>query len=154
MGTLWKPHPTQDQPAPPGGFGIDSSIGAAAQRAPEASREDSCPQAILKLHHPNSLDYRACTGIPFVFNLNQKLRFWELMERLCKRKMSTSPISSADVCESINLTSSKWALFSTRTSTEAWIIGAAGRTPRQFNQGEEKNERCSYHTKCLSIFQQ
>ena len=44
MGTLWQPHPTQDQPAPPGGFGIDSRIGAAAPRAPAASRENCHPQ--------------------------------------------------------------------------------------------------------------
>ena len=49
----------QNQPASPGGFGIDHRLGAAALRAPAASREDSCPQAILKFHHPSSLDYRA-----------------------------------------------------------------------------------------------
>ena len=64
MGTLWQPHPTQDQPAPQGGFGIDSRIGAAAPRAPAASREDSRPQAILKFHCPSSWDFRACHGVP------------------------------------------------------------------------------------------
>ena len=44
----------------PGGFGIDPRLGAATLRAPEASKEDSHPQAILKFHHPSSLDYRAC----------------------------------------------------------------------------------------------
>ena len=38
-------------------FGIDSRIGAAASRAPAASREDSCPQAILKFQPRNSFDY-------------------------------------------------------------------------------------------------
>ena len=50
----------QDQPAPPEGFGIDPRIGAAALRAPAASREDSRPQAILKFQPCNSFDYRAC----------------------------------------------------------------------------------------------
>ena len=58
MGTLWQPHPTQDQPAPPGGFGIDSRIDAAAPRAPAASMEDSLPQAILKFQPRNSFDYK------------------------------------------------------------------------------------------------
>ena len=44
LGSLWQPHPTQDQPAIPGDFGIDPSIGGATTRVPAASREDS--------HHP------------------------------------------------------------------------------------------------------
>ena len=32
--------------------------------APAASREDSRPQAILKYHHPSSLDYRARQVLP------------------------------------------------------------------------------------------
>ena len=48
----------QDQPAPPGGFEIDPRIGAAAPRAPAASKENSCPQAILKFQPRNSFDYR------------------------------------------------------------------------------------------------
>ena len=44
------------------GFGIDPRLGAAALRAPAASREDSCPQAILKFYRPSSLDYRARHG--------------------------------------------------------------------------------------------
>ena len=64
MGSLWQPHPTQDQPAPPGGFEIDPRIGAAATRAPAASKVDSHPQAILKFHRPSSLDYRARYGLP------------------------------------------------------------------------------------------
>ena len=43
---------------PSGGFGIDSKIGAAALRAPAASREDTRPHAILKLQPCNSFDYR------------------------------------------------------------------------------------------------
>ena len=42
---------------------VDSSIGEAAPRAPEASMEDSCSQAILKFHRPSSLDYRARYGL-------------------------------------------------------------------------------------------
>ena len=64
MRSFWQPHPNQDQPAPPEGFEIDSRIGAAAPRAPAASKEISCPQAILKLHSPSSLDYRARHGFP------------------------------------------------------------------------------------------
>ena len=48
----------QDQPAPPGGFGIDSRIGAATLRAPAVSKENSCPQAILKFQPRNSFVYR------------------------------------------------------------------------------------------------
>ena len=48
----------------PGGFRIDPRLGAAALRAPAASREDSRPQAILKLHRPSSLDYKARHGPP------------------------------------------------------------------------------------------
>ena len=71
MGTLWQPHPTQDQPAPQGGFGIDSRIGAAAARAPAASMEDSRPQAILKFHRLSSLDYRVRHELPVTgYNLN------------------------------------------------------------------------------------
>ena len=58
MGTLWQPHPTQDQPSPAGGFGIDSRIDADALRAPAASKENSRPQAILKFQPRNSFDYR------------------------------------------------------------------------------------------------
>ena len=45
------------------GFGIDPRLGAVARRAPAASMEDSCSQAILKLHRPSSLDH---------LHLNQK----------------------------------------------------------------------------------
>ena len=48
----------------PRGFGFDPKLGAAALRAPAASREDSRPQAILKFHRPSSLDYRARHGLP------------------------------------------------------------------------------------------
>ena len=62
MGSFWQPHPTQDQP--PGGFEIDSRIGAATPRAPAASMEDSRPQAILKFHRLSSLDYRVRHELP------------------------------------------------------------------------------------------
>ena len=62
QGPFWQPHRPHDQPAPPGGFGIDSRIGAAAPRAPAASKENSCPQAILKFRPPSNLDYKAHHG--------------------------------------------------------------------------------------------
>ena len=43
---------------PPGGFDIDTRIGAAALRAQAASKEDSRPQALLKFQPRNSVDYR------------------------------------------------------------------------------------------------
>ena len=64
MGSFWQPHPTQDQPAPPEGFEIDSRIGAAAPRAPTVSKVDSRPQAILKFHRLSSLDYRVRHELP------------------------------------------------------------------------------------------
>ena len=54
MTTTLPPRPTRT----PGGFGIGPRPGAAAQRAPAASRKDYPPQAILKFHRPSSLDYR------------------------------------------------------------------------------------------------
>ena len=39
------------------GFWIDPRLEAVATRAPSASREDSCPQAILKLHPSNTFDH-------------------------------------------------------------------------------------------------
>ena len=41
---------------------IDPRLGAAALRAPAVSKEDSCPQAILKFRPPSSLDYKARHG--------------------------------------------------------------------------------------------
>ena len=48
---------------------IDPRLGAAALRAPAASKEDSRAQAILKFHLPSSLDYRARHGLPDLFFL-------------------------------------------------------------------------------------
>ena len=39
---------------------IDLRLGAAALRAPAASRKDSRPQAILKYQPRNSFNYRVC----------------------------------------------------------------------------------------------
>ena len=39
---------------------IDPRLGAAALRAPAASREDSRPQVILEFQPRNSFDYRVC----------------------------------------------------------------------------------------------
>ena len=63
----------QGQCTHPGALGvcrIDPGLGAAATRVPAASREDSRPQAILKLHRPSSLDYRAHHGLP-VYRVNK-----------------------------------------------------------------------------------
>ena len=54
MTTTLPPGPTHA----PGGFGIDHRLGAAALRAPAASREDSRANAILILQPRNSFDYR------------------------------------------------------------------------------------------------
>ena len=54
---------------PQGGFDIDPRLGAAAIGAPAASREDSCPQAIIKFHFPTSLDYKARHGLPELSSL-------------------------------------------------------------------------------------
>ena len=48
MGSFWQPNPTQDQPAPPEGFEIDSRIGAVAPSAPTVSKE---PATDLRLTH-------------------------------------------------------------------------------------------------------
>ena len=88
MGTLWQPHPTQDQPAPQGGFGIDSRIGAAAPRAPAASRENSRPQAILKFQPCNSFDYRvsyepqlAQVLYPTAFFIIEISNLWQILQK-------------------------------------------------------------------------
>ena len=63
----WGPYANYTQPntnPAPGGFSIDSRIGAAAARAAAASKVDSRPQAILKFHPPSSSDYRARHGPP------------------------------------------------------------------------------------------
>ena len=77
--------PNRDQPTPPGEFEIDFRTGLATTRAPEASKEDSHPQAILKFHRPSSLNYRAQHGLPvrdiciwqtkFGFSLKLFMRF-------------------------------------------------------------------------------
>ena len=60
MTTTCNPGPT----CTPRRFEIYPRIGEITTRAPAASREDSCSQAILKFHHPSSLDYRARHGLP------------------------------------------------------------------------------------------
>ena len=68
FGLKWDIHDNLTQPKtnlhPSGGFEIDSRIGAAATRAPAASKEDSHPQAILKAHRLSSLDYRSRHVVP------------------------------------------------------------------------------------------
>ena len=60
MTTTLPPEPTYT----PRGVVIDPRLGAAALRAPAASREDSRPQAILKFHRPSSLNYKIRHGLP------------------------------------------------------------------------------------------
>ena len=105
MRSFWQPHPTQDQPAPPEGFEIDSRIGAATPRAPTVSKEDSRPQAILKFRPPSSLDYKARHGPQTnSYMLNSKVKFnnyifqyfFILMQKrylLAKTKWEKCPIS-------------------------------------------------------------
>ena len=62
---------------------IDPRLGAAALRAPAASREDSRPQAILKFHRPSSLDYRARHGLPVGILLFEKV--------VSKKKIACTP---------------------------------------------------------------
>ena len=54
---------------------INPRLGAAALRAPAASKEDSRPQAILKFDHPSTLDYRACHGLPHLHCVLSSLEF-------------------------------------------------------------------------------
>ena len=58
MTTPQPPGPIRTQ----GEVGIEPRLGAAAPRAPAASRGASRSQAILKFHCPSSLDYRARHG--------------------------------------------------------------------------------------------
>ena len=74
MTTTPPPGPTRT----PRGFGIDPRLGAAALRAPAASREDFHPQAILKLHRPSSLDYRARHRLQ-IDPIFTALRIWEIL---------------------------------------------------------------------------
>ena len=84
MGSFWQPQPTQDQPAPPEEFEIDSRIGAAAPRAPAASKENSRPQAILKFQPRNSFDYRVRYEPQHIVSLIQLLKFTQLKKMLSK----------------------------------------------------------------------
>ena len=64
---------------------IDPRLGVAVLRAPAASREDSCSQAILKFHHPSSLDYSPLQtlGEPLHDNIMfSLLAIWHLSQAL------------------------------------------------------------------------
>ena len=52
---------------------INARLGAATLRAPAASREDSRPQAILKLHRSGSLDYKARHGLQVNLDVSHKI---------------------------------------------------------------------------------
>ena len=69
QGYIWQLHCPQDQPTPQEGFRIDPELNAVTVMRPAASRGDSSPQAILKIQHPSSLDYRTHKGLPFSFLL-------------------------------------------------------------------------------------
>ena len=55
----WPLHLPQDQALAFKGSSIDHGLSADTKEASAVLQEDSCPQAILKLRPPNSLDYRA-----------------------------------------------------------------------------------------------
>ena len=72
---------------PPGGFGIDSMIDAAALRAPAASRENSCPQTILKFQPHNSFDYRVRYEPQLISIVAYVVRFSAALSYLIKFRM-------------------------------------------------------------------
>ena len=90
-GSLWQPHCSQDQPAPPGGFGINPRLGAAALRAPAASKEDSRPQAILRFQPRNTFDYRVRYepkfGLLKCYEMKKKIsnKIWAFLYFCCSK---------------------------------------------------------------------
>ena len=58
--SFWQGGPYDNHIAPRTNLQVDPRLGAAALRAPKVSKEDSCPQAILK---HSSLDYRVRHGL-------------------------------------------------------------------------------------------
>ena len=54
--------PPPGAPRTPRGFGIDYGLGLSATMIPAVSKEDSCPQAILKFYPHNSIYYRIHYG--------------------------------------------------------------------------------------------
>ena len=85
MTTTLPPGPTRT----PWGFGIDPRLGAADLRAPAASREDSRPQAILKLLCPSSLDYRAHRRLPVKWSLEWRNRLIALSKSIHQKSWCT-----------------------------------------------------------------
>ena len=96
--------PPPGPPPTPGGFGIDPRLGAAALRAPAASKQDSRSQAILKFQHLSSLDYRVRHELPVIcavfFHLmagspgsegNQECIFFTLNTAKCDRMPTPKP---------------------------------------------------------------
>ena len=73
MNTTLPPGPIRT----PGGFGIDPRLGAAALRAPAASKEDSRPHAILKFQPRNCFDCRVCYE-PQLSNESNVCSFFQL----------------------------------------------------------------------------
>ena len=85
---------------------IDPRLGAAALRAPAASREDYLPQAILKLHRPSSLDYRARHGPLVIYAYIVELIFYQSGVAACG---GTTP--AAICCVSAHAAVSNHATF-------------------------------------------
>ena len=56
--------------------GLAISDSKVTMRAPAILIEDSRPQAILKFHHPSSLDYRAHHGLPVYFKITSYVNHW------------------------------------------------------------------------------
>ena len=74
-------HLPQGHASPHKGSDIDQGISADTTGAPAILLEDSRPQAILKFHHPSSLDYRARHGLPdkhlgLKLTINEKITFF------------------------------------------------------------------------------
>ena len=84
----------------PEGIGIDPRLGAATLRAPAASKEDFCPQAILKFQPRNSFDYRVRYE-PQLF-----------LDDMALRKIATTPLSSITLtCLHIQLFCNNFLLY-------------------------------------------
>ena len=98
----------------PGGFGIDSRLGAAAIRAPAASKEDSRPHAILKLQLRNSFDYRVCYEPQLKTLLYQKALFSRKCVKRVGRAETQVPLHFLLYLYIVEWATQKWCLKNTR----------------------------------------
>ena len=69
---------------------IDPRLGAAALRAPAASKEDSRPQAILKFQPRNSFDYRVRYEPQLMWFYLHGIVFVRLITIACQKEQSSS----------------------------------------------------------------